>query len=52
MIRNVIIMAHSGLVLFSKEFVNAVAQVPPWKPLCRLLLGGRADWCAGCGSRG
>lgn len=26
MIRNVIIMAHSGLVLFSKEFVNAVAQ--------------------------
>lgn len=27
MIRNVILMATSGLVLFSKEFVNSVAQV-------------------------
>lgn len=26
MIRNVLLMATSGLVLFSKEFVNAVAQ--------------------------
>lgn len=27
MIRNVLVMAKSGLVLFSKEFVNSVAQV-------------------------
>lgn len=28
MLRNVLIMASSGIVLFSKEYANAVAQVP------------------------
>ena len=27
MLRNVLIMASSGIVLFSKEFANAIAQV-------------------------
>lgn len=27
MLRNVLIMASSGIVLFSKEYVNGVAQV-------------------------
>lgn len=30
MIRNVLVMAKSGVVLFSKEFVNPVAQVRGW----------------------
>lgn len=45
MLRNVLIMAASGIVLFSKEYANAVAQVSTttslsrgWRPVADVLM--------------
>lgn len=39
MIRNVLVMAKSGLVLFSREFANSVQQVPVFFLRCREHIG-------------
>ena len=44
MIRNVILMATSGLVLFSKEFVNSVAQVSRILFLFKLMMIATFNW--------
>lgn len=57
MLRNVVIMAASGIVLFSKEYANAIAQVHhPASPWLSSSLGTNAalplvraeDCCGSC----